>query len=250
MRDWLDRRSPPLVTPWGFTLAGHETMAAGKFEPDETSLVRKTLKEVDVLINVGANVGYYCCHALSLGIPVIAIEPIKRNIHYLLRNILDNGGAEKVEVFPVALGASINILEMWGGGTGASLVKGWASTPPEYVTHVPILTLDRVLGKTIKGKRSLIIVDIEGAEFSMLQGALETLQNDPKPIWLVEIASTEHMPKGTTMNPNYSKTFKIFFDNGYSAVTANSKMDKISQDEVDEVVSGARNLETHNFIFQ
>lgn len=250
MRDWLDRRSPPRVTPWGFTLAGHEAMAAGTFEPDETSLVRQTLKEVDVLINVGANVGYYCCHALSMGIPVIAVEPINRNLHYLLTNILNNGWSQKVEVFPIALGASKNILEMWGGGTGASLVKGWASAPPEYVTHVPVLTLDRILGESIKGKRALILVDIEGAEFPMLQGAFETLRNDPKPIWIVEIASTEHLPKGTTMNPNYSKTFQLFFECGYSAVTANSRMDKIFQVDVDEVVSGAKKLQTHNFIFR
>lgn len=250
MRDWLDRRSPSRVTPWGFTLAGHDAMAAGTFEPDETSLVRKTLEEVDILINVGANVGYYCCHALSLGIPVIAVEPIRRNLHYLLTNILNNGWSQKVEVFPIALGTSQNILEMWGGGTGASLVKGWASVPPEYVTHVPVLSLDRILGETIKGKRALILVDIEGAEFSMLQGAFETLRNDPKPIWIVEIASTEHMPKGTTMNPNYSKTFKLFFECGYTAVTANSRMDKISQIIVDEVVSGSKKLETHNFMFR
>ena len=250
MRDWLDRRSPSRVTPWGFTLAGHDAMAAGTFEPDETSLVRKTLQEVDVLINVGANVGYYCCHALSMGIPVIAVEPVRRNLHYLLKNILNNGWSQQVEVFPVALGASKNILEMWGGGTGASLVKGWASTPPEYVTHVPVLTLDRILGETIKGKRALILVDIEGAEFSMLQGAFETLRNDPRPIWIVEIASTEHMPKGTTLNPNYSKTFKLFFERGYSAVTANSRQDKICQVEVDEVMSGVKKLETHNFMFR
>ena len=250
MQDWLDRCSPPRVTPWGFTLAGHDAMADGTFEPDETLLVRQTLKDVDILINVGANVGYYCCHALSMGIPVIAVEPIKRNLHYLMTNIRNNGWSQQAEIFPIALGVSKNILEMWGGGTGASLVKGWASAPPEYVTHVPILSLDRILGATIEGKRALILVDIEGGEFSMLQGAFETLRNDPKPIWIVEIASTEHMPKHTAMNPNYSKTFELFFNCGYSAVTANSRMDKINQIEVDEVASGAKKSDTHNFMFR
>ena len=55
------------MTPWGFSLAGHETMAAGKFYPQETRLMRDLSQEVDLLVNVGANVGYYCCHALSLG---------------------------------------------------------------------------------------------------------------------------------------------------------------------------------------
>jgi hypothetical protein len=66
-RDLPDQRDPAKTTPWGFSLAGHETMAAGKFYPQETRLVRDLSQEVDVLVNVGANAGYYCCHALSLG---------------------------------------------------------------------------------------------------------------------------------------------------------------------------------------
>ena len=103
-RDLLDRNTPAMKTPWGFTLAGHPAMAAGSFEPEETRLVRELLQEVDVLVNVGANVdvlvnvganvGYYCCHALSLSKPVIAVEPISRNLHYLMRNIQENGWAE------------------------------------------------------------------------------------------------------------------------------------------------------------
>lgn len=79
-RDLLDRRNPPLPTPWGFQLAGHAGMSSGKFEPEETRVVRDCLQDVDVLVNVGANIGYYCCHALSLGKPVIAVEPIARNL--------------------------------------------------------------------------------------------------------------------------------------------------------------------------
>ena len=66
MRDQLEGMEEPQPTPWGFKLAGNAAMAQGTFEPVETELVRKLLGEVDVLINVGANVGYYCCHALSM----------------------------------------------------------------------------------------------------------------------------------------------------------------------------------------
>lgn len=115
-RDLLDRNQSSLKTPWGFTLAGHSAMAAGNFEVEETRLVRELLLDVEIFVNVGANVGYYCCHALSMGKPVIALEPIARNLYYLLRNIHENGWAEHAEVFPVALGEKIDILKMWGGG--------------------------------------------------------------------------------------------------------------------------------------
>lgn len=249
-RDLFDRRDPSIMTPWGFTLAGHEAMAAGTFEPQETRLVRKLLQDADVLVNAGANVGYYCCHALSLGKPVIAMEPIARNLHYLLKNIRDNGWAAQAQVFPVALGRDTNVLEMWGGGTGASLVKGWASIPESYVTQVPVLSLDRVLGNELHGKRALILVDIEGAELPLLQGAAQTLANKPRPVWVVEITATEHQPAGTVINPNFAQTFEMFFSLGYRAYTADEQGLEVTRETVADVINGQSPLETHNFLFR
>jgi hypothetical protein len=249
-RDLLDQSAPAKMTPWGFTLSGHASMAEGTFEPEETKIVRKLLEEVDVLVNIGANVGYYCCHALSLGKSVIAVEPIARNLHYLLTNIRNNGWSQQAEVFSVALGGRADILQMWGGGTGASLIKGWASIHESYMTYVPVLSLDRVLGNALKGKKALILVDIEGAEFMMLQGANQALQNAPRPIWLMEISSTEHQPSGTSMNPNFEKTFEVFFNHGYRAHTADKEAHKIEKFDVNEVVMNRKLLTSHNFIFR
>lgn len=248
-RDLIDQRQPPRKTPWGFSLAGHDAMANGSFEPEETKVVRRVLADVDVLVNVGANVGYYCCHALSMGKPVIAVEPNNRNLHYLLKNIQINGWSKLAEVFPVAVGSGADILQMWGGGTGASLVKGWAAIPESYVTQVPILSLDRVLGDTLRGKKALILVDIEGAELMMLQGANQNLMNEPRPIWMMEISTTDHQPAATVMNPHFAKTFELFFAQGYRAFTADEASQEITQMTVQQVVAGKHTLGTHNFVF-
>lgn len=248
-RDFLDQRHPPSKTPWGFTFTGHDAMALGGFEPEETKVVRQLLADVDVLVNVGANVGYYCCHALSLGKPVVAVEPIARNLHYLLKNIRNNGWANKAEIFPVALAGDTDILEIWGGGTGASLVRGWASIPESYVTQVPVLSLDRLLGGSLHGKKALILVDIEGAEYMMLQGATQTLLNEPRSMWMMEISTTEHQPAGTSMNPNFAKTFELFFAQGYRAYTADEVAQEITPGIVQKVMTGGMKLGTHNFLF-
>ena len=225
-------------------------MASGCFEPEETKLVRRLMADVDLLVNVGANVGYYCCHALNMGKAVVAVEPNTRNLHYLLKNIKNNGWEKQAEVFSVAMGSGTDILQMWGGGTGASLVKGWAGIPDSYVTQVPILSLDRVLGDTLIGKRALILVDIEGAEFMMLEGAKKTLMNEPRPIWLMEISSSEHQPASIAMNPHLVETFGVFFDHGYQVFTANAAADEITPAIVQEVAMGQRKLDTHNFVFR
>lgn len=248
-RDLLDQRQPPRKTLWGFSFTGNDAMTDGRFELEETKVMRRLMGDVDLLVNIGANVGYYCCHALSMGKPVVAVEPNTRNLHYLLKNIQNNGWAKLATVFPVAMGNSPDILKMWGGGTGASLIKGWASTPESYVTQVPILSLDRILGDTLQGKKALILVDIEGAEFMMLQGAQQTLMNAPHPIWLMEISSREHQPAGTVINPHFGNTFELFFNHGYKAFTADDAAEEITLATVQKVLTDTRKLANHSFIF-
>ncbi len=238
----------PQVTPWGFRLAGNPDMASGAFEPRETELVRGLLRDVDILVNVGANVGYYCCHALSLGKPVIAFEPVQRNVRYLCENIRANGWSG-AEIYPVALSKRAGILEIYGSGTGASLVKGWAGTSESHVTLVPSSTMDTVLGDRLRGKRALIIVDVEGAEKAMLEGATAVLANVPKPTWLVEIMATDHQPGDVEMNPDFVQTFQVFFRNGYRAFSADKEMRAIPAGYVDSVSRHLVQPHIHNFVF-
>jgi len=248
VRDQLDFLEEPRLTPWGFKLAGNTAMEHGTFEPTETELVRNILKDVDILVNVGANVGYYCCHALSMGKPVIAFEPIERNVRYLCKNIQTNGWSD-AEVYPIALTNSVGVLEIYGGNTGASIIKGWAGTPESYVTLVPSSTMDVVLGTRLRGKRALILVDVEGAEKRMLEGATIMLANDPKPVWVVEIVTTDHQPRSVGINPNLKSTFQLFFQNGYQSFTFDRDMCPVTMEHVELASSNSQSFATHNFMF-
>lgn len=252
VRDGLPITEQPRETPFGFKLAGNPAMTNGSFEPEETQLIQRILERagIEVFINIGANIGYYCCIARSAGVPVIAFEPIERNLRYLLRNVRANGWKDGLEVFPVALSDAPGTVEIYGGGTGASLVRGWASMPEHYVRVVPTSTLDLVIGQRLHERRSLILVDIEGAERRMLEGAQRVLRNTPKPIWLVEVSSTEHQPKGQRVNPNLLSTFDVFWNLGYEATTADATRRRVDRDEVSAVAGGGPNtLGTHNFLF-
>jgi FkbM family methyltransferase len=240
----------PQLTKLGFKFNGNEIMESGLFEPVETNLVKKIFPKVDFVINVGANIGYYVCHALHNNKKVIAFEPIETNLKYLLRNIKANNWQKNCEVFPIALSNQSNIIEIYGGGTGASLVKGWAGTSEKYSTLVPCLTINNVLGNRFVGQNIFIIVDIEGAENMMLEGATKLLDMDPKPIWLVEISIEEHQPKGVKINPYLLQTFEKFWKRGYKAVTADQNLREISKEEIDKIIKLQKDsLGTHNFLF-
>jgi len=250
VRDGWQASAEPQETPMGFKLAGNTSMQSGQFEPEETQIVKQILPSVDSVINVGANIGYYCCIALSQGKEVVAFEPIHLNLQYLFRNIKANHWESQIEIYPMALSDKVGVIEIYGGGTGASLVKGWAGTPEQSVTLVPTTTLDNVLGARFQGKKCFVLVDIEGAEQSMLEGASLIMDMRPKPIWMTEIAISEHQPKGVSINPHLSSTFQIFWNHGYESWTADKHCRIIHPDEFEQIVkTGTDTLRTHNFLF-
>lgn len=250
VRDNFVAMEEPVITPWGFKLAGNKSMVNGTFEPSETELIRNILKDVDILVNVGANIGYYCCHALCMGKKVIAFEPMPRNIRYLCRNVKSNGwfGAE---IYPLALSDRVGIIEIYGRDTGASLIKGWSGVPEGYVTLVPSSTMDLVIGPRLRGEKVLVVVDIEGAEKAMLDGAAGMLANEPKPMWLIEITVREHQPEGVIINPYLVDTFKRMFDAGYQAFAVGRESRLITMADVEAARDGDMvALDTHNFLFR
>ena len=249
-RDLRDVMRTPVMTPFGFSFVGNETMEAGDFEPVETDFVRRALQDADVLVNVGANIGYYCCLALRQRRKVIAFEPMSGNLRYLYRNIHANDGDDAVEVHPVALGERAGLAEIYGGGTMASLVRGWSGMSANYKETVPVSTLDDSLGHRLPGSRLLIVVDIEGAELAMLRGASCVLARKPKPVWMVEISIDEHQPAGLSINPHLAETFELFRSAGYVAWELGATFRPLQDDRIHRIVSsGVNTLETHNFVF-
>jgi len=247
-RLWL---KPPVKTPQGFWLVGSSEMQAGHFEPMETALFERLIQEVDVCINVGANVGYYCCLALQHGKQAVAFEPMPTNLRLLMGNMERNGWSEEIEIFPLALSSHIGTVKLYGGGTGASLVRGWAGQATEEWFLVAVSTLDTVLGDRFNQLGCLIWMDVEGAELGVLQGASRLLARTPRPLWMVEIAVAEHQPQGVHQNPNLLKTFELFEQAGYQAFTADQRQRPIELDEIRLIAdTGIDTLQTHNFLFR
>ena len=232
----------------GFFFNGNEAMQKGNFEPNETLIIEQLLKKFDTFINIGANTGYYVCKALSNGKNTIAFEPNNLNVIFLLKNIQANKFKTDFQFFPVALSDEVGVLPMYGASTGASLIKGWAGQ--KGATLVPISTFDNIASSLIKGKRCLVLIDIEGAEFKCLKGAKSLLSSNENNVFLIEVSVTDHQPEGIKINPNLLETFKLMKSFGYTAYTANTELRKIELSEIVDIKnSNINTLETSNFIF-
>ena len=238
---------PALDTPFGFELAGSEQMASGPFESDEIACFLENIPAASACIDVGANVGLYSCLAASRGKHVVAVEPLASKLSLLLENLLRNGFKD-AEVYPVALAQAPGIAQLYGGGTAASLLPGWAATPEHWNRKVSATTLDVLTGTRFDGSKLLIKIDVEGFEFDVLRGAEHTLSMSPKPTWLVEICLNENFRSG--LNEKFVETFEVFWRHGYQARVAAPQAQAVQPEDVSRwVTRRSVDFGTHNYLF-
>ncbi len=163
----------------GFTIA-----TAGVFDPCVTETLHRLIDPGDLVVDVGANVGYISSlAAVRTGTQgtVLAFEPHPRVFETLERNVASwESRAELGEV--VAHRAALS--DRSGDGTliagpffdlnmgSASLSSGEATTEGATPIPVPLHRLDEIAaGKQI----GLLKVDVEGHEAEVLGGARELL---------------------------------------------------------------------------
>jgi FkbM family methyltransferase len=242
-----------VIEPFGFRFVGPDVpatraMLRGIFETEELTAVVASLLTAEMFVDVGANVGLYTCIARHMGKHALSIEPQPGNLGYLLRNLTLNGWSD-AEVWPVGISSKAGLLTLFGAsGPSASLIKGWAGYSAHFQQTIPVTTLDVLIGDRYAGKRLFIKIDVEGAEYGVLLGAEDTLDLEPKPIWMVEICLSEYHPGG--INPNYKKAFDLFWSHGYQARAMGPVAKIILPEDVDRwVAEGKTDDGVINFLF-
>jgi FkbM family methyltransferase len=196
--NWLCRRPPPsFVARLPESAAGlrfecdlrnalaREVYFTGRYEPQETQLVRRLLEPGGVFIDVGAHWGYFSLLAIDrVGRSgrVVAIEADPRIYRTLARNFALNGLTNAVAVHAAAA-AEPGVLTLAGydetqGNWGLSrLAGGGAAAVPGTTFEVPSRRIDDLLDEQRIATVDLLKMDIEGAEVLALQGMRSGLQS-------------------------------------------------------------------------
>ena len=113
---------------------------------------------------------------------------------------------------------------------------------------MPVSTLDHVLSGRMTDKQLFIKMDVEGAEYQVLKGALATICREVKPVWLLEVCFQEFHPDGA--NPDFENIFTLFFNNGYRAYTATEPPKPVTPEEVAHwIKSNSIDSGTFNYVF-
>jgi FkbM family methyltransferase len=133
-----------------------------------------------IFVDVGANVGLYAleaCLRAGKGGRVLAIEPDPRSARLLARNIEQNEMGDRLECATVCAGQQDGEVEFYAAmessfsGMGAS---GRSAT--RSVMKVPMRSLDSLLVEAGYPQVDLLKIDVEGFEYAVVLGALDTLR--------------------------------------------------------------------------
>jgi len=194
------RRSPPFWTSTPADLGGlefrcdlrdplmREVCFTGRYEPQETLLVRRLLAPGMTFVDVGANWGYftlYAAHLVGTQGRVIGVEADPRAWHALRANV-ERNALSQVSLFAAAASDVPGTLSMFTYGHENDDLANFgvtiAATPGAVARgpcfDVPARPLDDLLDETGVGRIDLLKMDIEGGEARALKGLERRLSDD------------------------------------------------------------------------
>lgn len=153
---------------------GGSILSNRAYEPHVTTQIRRLLRDGDVFLDVGANVGYFSLLASSIlrtGGKVIAFEPNPQNVQLIYQS-LHFGKVSNVFVHPFAASDSTSILRFVTFGSNGGVVTPHAKAQ-RHVALVQAVVVDEVLES--EPRIDLIKMDIEAHEPAALRGMVRLI---------------------------------------------------------------------------
>lgn len=198
----------------------------GYYEPFTTKFVQSIVKRGEVVLDIGANIGYYTLLFAKLvgqDGKVYAFEPHPQNFSLLRRNVEYNGyGNVVLEQKAVADTSGIAALYLAKSGSHHhSICKNNFNTTSSL--DIGLISLDDYFERNIgiakenAKKVSIIKIDVEGAEFDVLKGMEKVLEDNEEIKLILEF--TPSFLEDLQIKPKKlitfleGKGFRLFFIN-------------------------------------
>jgi FkbM family methyltransferase len=199
----LARREVTIKTANGLLTCDSKDWLIGKYlyvyRRYETEIIRATLElltregylnsvENNLVLDVGANIGIICIALVKENHfkRAIAFEPGPNNFRLLVKNVKQNGLADRIDCFPYALSSAMGEAELElsshnSGDNRLREIQGENAFDEDKreTVKVPVTTLDQVCVEhpdLFREKVSLIWLDIQGHEGYFFQGARQLLR--------------------------------------------------------------------------
>jgi FkbM family methyltransferase len=159
-------------------------MALNEFE--EMAFVVHALREGDLFLDIGANIGAYTVLAGSVaGARTLASEPLPANYALLQANIRLNQAENRVEALNVGVGGVEGTLRFTASyGPKDHVVFPREPMETEKTIELPVRTLDSIVGDR---NPTMIKIDVEGFETEVINGSAKLMKNDSLRAIIIEL---------------------------------------------------------------
>ena len=203
----------------------------GNFEPVETEIVKKEIKENDIVLDVGANIGYYSlifAQLIGKSGKVYSFEPDPTNFEILKKNILVNKH-ENVILENKAVSNKEGNLKLYLSTENNGMHRIYPSKWCKESIDINSIKIDNYFNKN--QKIDFIKLDIEGAEYDALLGMESIIQNNENIVIFIEFVPTSLEEHGT----NPEKVIDFFINHKFKIFKINNiaeKKEEISKEEL------------------
>lgn len=204
----------------------------GAFEEFETEIVKKEIKAGDVVLDIGANIGYYTLIFAKLvgeNGKVFAFEPDPVNFSLLKKNIETNG-YKNVVLIQKAVSNKNEMLKLYLCEENRGDHRIYDSHDNRQSVEVEAIRLEDYF-KDYEGKIDFIKMDIQGAEGGATQGMFSLLQKNKVKI------ITEFWPMGLKkFGIDPEEYLKSLTDSDFKIYEVDEQKKKITPTNISELL--------------
>ena len=139
-------------------------MSLFDYDPIETDIVKSNVKKNDIVVDVGANIGYYTLLMAKIGAIVNSYEPALDNFKLLQKNVQQNNFSQNITLHNKAVSNFIGTSKLYlqKNNTGGHQL-GFDPFQTNNSIEVPVtkINLDKI---------DFAKIDVEGSELNVLKG--------------------------------------------------------------------------------
>ena len=222
------KTQPPFIMPFTDPEADIDVsrnMAAGRtVEPLYNlywhRLSAKCCAAGGLMLDVGANFGYYSLLAAKMGCRVVAWEPIPVFRAFVEAGLKLNNLSHRVHLRPTVVSdtagqqvsMTVPLKGIWGTASVGGLNVDPSIPSPKYVVHATSETLDQVVTE----QPCIMKLDVEGYEPSVLAGAKRLLAKYPPRAILTEYTPGVQERRGAWARlGDYPRALRMLHEAGY-----------------------------------
>ena len=216
----------------------------------DTKIIREEIHEGDIVIDVGANIGYYTlifAQLVGSSGKVFAFEPEPKNFEILKKNIEINNYQNIVAEQKIVSDKS-GIVKLFIAEHGIVGHRINQEKSSQKFIEVESIILDNYIKKlNLDNKINFIKIDVEGSEPKVLEGTKEIIQKSNQLKIFTEF--NREVVKEYGIEPK--EMIDLFYRNGFKIYLPNYKENKINLTNVNELLTSKETLlENINLFFK